>query len=75
MAYDYPHSQASFVTVNLYQHKIPTNYKLLMINTKQNLNLTLKIWRQQNSRSKGRFEIYKLSDVSTESSFLEMLTC
>ncbi|MCY0976920.1 succinate dehydrogenase/fumarate reductase iron-sulfur subunit [Chryseobacterium wangxinyae] len=43
------------------------------MNTKQNLNLTLKIWRQKNSRTKGRFEIYKISDVSTESSFLEML--
>ncbi|WP_194698943.1 succinate dehydrogenase/fumarate reductase iron-sulfur subunit [Chryseobacterium caseinilyticum] len=44
-----------------------------MINTKQNLTLKLKIWRQKNSHSKGQFEIYKLSDVSTDSSFLEML--
>jgi len=43
------------------------------MSTKSNLNLTLKIWRQKNNRTKGRFEIYKISDVSTDSSFLEML--
>jgi len=43
------------------------------MNTKKNLNLTLKIWRQKNHKTKGRFEIYKISDVSTDSSFLEML--
>jgi succinate dehydrogenase/fumarate reductase-like Fe-S protein len=37
------------------------------------LNLTLKIWRQKNNKSKGQFETYKISDVSTDSSFLEML--
>lgn len=37
------------------------------------MNLTLKIWRQDNKTDKGRFEEYKVNDVSTESSFLEML--
>lgn len=37
------------------------------------MNLTLKIWRQANSRAVGRFETYEVKDVSTESSFLEML--
>ena len=40
---------------------------------KRTLSLNLKIWRQKNSRTKGKFEFYKLSDISTESSFLEML--
>jgi len=43
------------------------------MNTRKNLNLTLKIWRQKNSKTKGKFEIYKVSDISTDSSFLEML--
>lgn len=37
------------------------------------MNLTLKIWRQDNKTDKGRFEEYKVNDVSAESSFLEML--
>ncbi|MBK22313.1 MAG: succinate dehydrogenase/fumarate reductase iron-sulfur subunit [Flavobacteriales bacterium] len=37
------------------------------------MNLTLKIWRQKNSKAKGVVETYKLSDVSPDSSFLEML--
>lgn len=37
------------------------------------LNLTLKIWRQKNANDKGRMVEYKVSDVSTEMSFLEML--
>ena len=37
------------------------------------LNLTLKVWRQADAKSKGRFETYKVNDISTESSFLEML--
>ena len=37
------------------------------------MNLTLKIWRQKNSKSKGEVETYKVSDVSPDSSFLEML--
>jgi len=37
------------------------------------MNIKLKIWRQQNAKSKGRFETYSLNDVSPEMSFLEML--
>jgi succinate dehydrogenase / fumarate reductase iron-sulfur subunit len=37
------------------------------------LNLTLKVWRQKNSSSKGYFETYTLKNISTDSSFLEML--
>jgi len=37
------------------------------------LNLTLKVWRQADAKSQGRFESYKVSDISTDSSFLEML--
>ncbi|REC46982.1 succinate dehydrogenase/fumarate reductase iron-sulfur subunit [Chryseobacterium pennipullorum] len=43
------------------------------MNARKNLNLTLKIWRQKNRNSKGKFEIYKVSDISTDASFLEML--
>ena len=43
------------------------------MSTKKGLNLTLKIWRQKNNKSKGQFETYTLSDVSTDSSVLEML--
>jgi len=37
------------------------------------MDLTLKIWRQKNAASKGKFETYKISDISPDSSFLEML--
>lgn len=37
------------------------------------INITLKIWRQKNANSKGKMETYKLDNVSTDSSFLEML--
>lgn len=37
------------------------------------INITLKIWRQKNANSKGSMETYKLDNVSTDSSFLEML--
>lgn len=37
-----------------------------------NMNLTLKVWRQQNSTSSGSFETFKVSDISSEMSFLEM---
>src|ERR1051325_6347209 len=38
-----------------------------------NMNLTLKIWRQKNRNTKGRFETYQVSDISSEMSFLEMI--
>ena len=37
------------------------------------MDLTLKVWRQKNSNSKGKMETYPISDVSKDSSFLEMM--
>jgi succinate dehydrogenase / fumarate reductase iron-sulfur subunit len=37
------------------------------------MNLTLRIWRQKNASSPGRLVDYKIDDVSSDSSFLEML--
>ena len=37
------------------------------------MNLTLKVWRQKNPSEKGGFKEYKLSDISSDMSFLEML--
>ena len=37
-----------------------------------NMNLTLKVWRQKNGNDKGHFETYKVKDISSEMSFLEM---
>jgi len=37
------------------------------------INLTLKVWRQNGPKEKGRFETYKLDNISTDSSFLEMM--
>ncbi len=37
------------------------------------INITLKVWRQNGPKEKGRFETYKVNKVSTDSSFLEML--
>ena len=39
----------------------------------KSINLTLKVWRQAGSKAKGQFETYKLDNVSTDSSFLEMM--
>jgi succinate dehydrogenase / fumarate reductase, iron-sulfur subunit len=36
------------------------------------INLTLKVWRQKNSKQKGEFKTYHVKDISTEMSFLEM---
>jgi succinate dehydrogenase / fumarate reductase iron-sulfur subunit len=38
-----------------------------------NMNLTLKIWRQKNASDKGSMVDYKVSDISPDMSFLEML--
>ncbi len=38
----------------------------------KNLNLSLKVWRQKNAKDKGQFETYKVNDISTDMSFLEM---
>lgn len=37
------------------------------------MDLTLKIWRQKNAAAKGKFETYKVPNVSPDSSFFEML--
>ncbi len=37
------------------------------------LNLTLKVWRQKDANTAGRFETYEAHDISTDMSFLEML--
>jgi succinate dehydrogenase / fumarate reductase iron-sulfur subunit len=37
------------------------------------MDLTLKIWRQKNSKTEGKIESYNLKDVSPDSSFLEMM--
>jgi succinate dehydrogenase / fumarate reductase iron-sulfur subunit len=37
------------------------------------MNLTLKVWRQDNAAAPGRFETYAARDVSPDMSFLEML--
>ena len=36
------------------------------------MNLTLKVWKQKNAESKGRFETYQAKNISSEMSFLEM---
>ncbi len=38
-----------------------------------NMNLTLKVWRQENNKANGSFETYNVKDVSSEMSFLEMM--
>lgn len=37
------------------------------------MNLTLKVWRQQNQNAKGNMETYQVADISPDSSFLEMM--
>lgn len=37
------------------------------------MDLTLKIWRQKDGNSKGSLETYPVTDISPDSSFLEML--
>jgi len=37
------------------------------------LNLTLKVWRQKSDKDKGKMETYEVSNISTDSSFLEMM--
>ena len=36
------------------------------------INLKLKVWKQKNSNTAGRFETYEAKNISTEMSFLEM---
>lgn len=42
-------------------------------NSTETMSLKLKIWRQQNNKSKGQMVDYKLDGVSPDMSFLEML--
>ena len=37
------------------------------------INVTLEVWRQNGPADKGHFETYEARDISTDSSFLEML--
>ncbi len=39
----------------------------------ENINLTLKIWRQKGPNDKGHLETHEARDISTDMSFLEML--
>ncbi|MFO7724652.1 MAG: succinate dehydrogenase/fumarate reductase iron-sulfur subunit [Oceanipulchritudo sp.] len=41
--------------------------------SEKTISITLKVWRQKNADSAGHFETYRMKDVSTSSSFLEML--
>lgn len=40
---------------------------------KKNLNIKLKVWRQENKDTKGSFKTYDVKDVNPDMSFLEML--
>src|SRR3954465_1887181 len=37
-----------------------------------NMNLTLKVWRQKNTKANGQLVTYQLKDISPDMSFLEM---
>jgi succinate dehydrogenase / fumarate reductase iron-sulfur subunit len=37
------------------------------------MDFTLKVWRQAGSKEIGRFQVYELKDISSDTSFLEML--
>ena len=39
----------------------------------ETMNLTLRVWRQDNAEEAGRFEVYEAIDISPDMSFLEML--
>jgi succinate dehydrogenase / fumarate reductase iron-sulfur subunit len=39
----------------------------------KNINLTLKIWRQNGPEDRGSWELFPAKEISTEASFLEML--
>ena len=38
-----------------------------------NINITLKVWRQTSTDSMGNFESYKMENVNSHMSFLELL--
>ena len=37
------------------------------------MNFNVKVWRQKNAKAKGYFETYKIEDIESDASFLEML--
>jgi succinate dehydrogenase iron-sulfur subunit len=39
----------------------------------RNIDITIKVWRQQGPRAKGGFETYHAANISTDMSFLEMI--
>ena len=39
----------------------------------KNISFKVKVWRQANPKAKGQFVTYPMSDISTDTSFLEML--
>jgi len=39
----------------------------------KSINITLKVWRQASPKVKGELVSYKMDNVSTDSSFLEIL--
>ena len=39
----------------------------------KSINITVKVWRQAGPKAKGSFDTIKLSDIATDSSFLEMM--
>ncbi len=41
--------------------------------SEKNISITLKVWRQKSANATGHFETYEMKEVSTASSFLEML--
>lgn len=46
---------------------------MMEVNMSKTINLTLKVWRQQNKNEKGSFEIYEAKNIVQDASFLEML--
>ena len=40
---------------------------------KRGMNLTLRVWRQKDPTVKGKMVTYKVTDISPDMSFLEML--
>lgn len=43
------------------------------MSAKRGMNLTLKVWRQKDAKSKGMIQTYLLRDISEHMSFLEMM--
>ena len=39
----------------------------------KSINITVKVWRQNGPKDKGRFDTFKLNNIATDNSFLEML--